>query len=250
MQERRVMPGSTEPVRAGVTTAALGVAGAAPDGPDVLVLNEDADGPEPPGEVAPHGGEDDEHLRLADGVEAQVDVRADLKGPDIEGGAGDGGGPLLVQRHQLEEGAQKEVGVKVGQLDALGAVPHPLHVVHGAEELDGAVLGAVGLEALKDLRAVVEHGGAGVDAEVVQGDDFRVVPAALRVVVHGEHVVGEYRAEAQLGGVGGLGAGGGGAGNLDIHCLSLPCFPIFPVRHSLSVDDRDVPFYYRPVHRP
>ena len=123
-------------------------------------------------------------------------------------------------------------------------------MVHGAEELDGAVLGAVGLEALEDLRAVVEHGGAGVDAEVVQGDDFRVVPAALRVVVHGEHVVGEYRAEAQLGGVGGLGAGGGGAGNLDIHCLSLPCFPIFPVRHGLSVDDRDVPFYYRPVHRP
>ena len=81
-------------------------------------------------------------------------------------------------------------------------VVHPADTVHGAEQLDGAVIGAVGLQALKDLLGVVEHLGRRIDLEGSIGDDAGVVPALAGVIVHDEHMIGHALAEHQSGGLG------------------------------------------------
>ena len=77
----------------------------------------------------------------------------------------------------------------------------PTHVVHGAEQLDGAVCGAVGFQTLEDLLGVMEDLGGWVDLEGGIGDDAGVMPALTLVIVHHKHVVGHILAEDQLGGV-------------------------------------------------
>ena len=59
-----------------------------------------------------------------------------------------------------------------------------------------------------------------MDRQVRHGHDLRVMPALLGIVVHEEHVVGEYCAEAQLPGVLRLGPGRTGPGNLDFHFIA------------------------------
>ncbi len=56
----------------------------------------------------------------------------------------------------------------------------------------------VGLDALEDLLAVVQHGCGGVEGDRAVGLDARTVPAAADRPADVDHVVGEARAEAGI----------------------------------------------------
>ena len=152
--------------------------------------------------VGPHGADHHDVLHVVGGVDAQSGVQADHEGPNIQGGILLPGHPVLLHLNQLGDANQSQVLRHLGQGHTLGGRVHPADVVHGAEELDGAVLGPVGLQALEDLLGVVEHLGRRVDLQGGVGDDPGIVPALTGVVVRDEHMVGHALAPNQGGGVG------------------------------------------------
>ena len=190
------------PERRGVVAAGLGHAGAALDGADILVLHIDLDRIQPLRIVGAHGADDDDVLAVVGAVYAQGGVQADHKGTDIQGGVLLVGDPIPLQLDQLRDASQGQLLGDLGQRDPLGGVVHPADVVHGPEQLDGAVVSAVGLQALKDLLGIVKHLGRGVDLEGGIGDDAGIVPALAGVIVHDEHMIGHALAEHQSGGLG------------------------------------------------
>ena len=171
-------------------------------GADVLVLHVDLDGIQPLGIVGAHGTDDDDVLAVVGAVYTQSGVQADHKGTDVQGGILLVGDPVPLQLDQLRDAGQGQILGDLGQGDTLSRVVHPADIVHGAEQLDGAVIGAVGLQALKDLLGVVEHLGRRIDLEGSIGDDAGVVPALAGVIVHDEHMIGHALAEHQSGGLG------------------------------------------------
>ena len=185
------------PEAGAVVAAALGIAGAAADGADVLRLDHDADGLQALLIIAAHGAGDDEELRRLDGVDPQEGVVAEEEGPQIEAGAGSGGDPALVDAHQGLQGFHKELLVDLGQAHAFRGIVHPADVLLRAEELHAPVVPAIGFQALEDLRAVVEHGGGRMEAQVAEGHDPGILPLSV-LIFHHEHVVGKDLAEAQL----------------------------------------------------
>ena len=189
------------PQGGGVVAAGLGHAGAAPNGADVLVLDIDLGGGQSLGVVGAHRADDDDILAVVGGVDAQGGVQTNDKGTDIQGGVLLIGDPLLIQLDQLSDTGQGQVFRHLGQGNALAGQVQPTHVVHGAEQLDGAVCGAVGFQTLEDLLGVMEDLGGWVDLEGGIGDDAGVMPALTLVIVHHKHVVGHILAEDQLGGV-------------------------------------------------
>ena len=189
------------PQGGGVVAAGLGGAGAALDGADVLVLHIDLHRVQPLGVVGAHGADDDDVLAVVGAVHAQSGVQAHHKGTDVQGGVLLMGHPVLLHLDQLGDAGQGQVLGDLGQSHTLGGRVHPAHVVQGAEQLDGAVLGAVGLQTLKDLLGIVEHLGRRVDLQGGVGDDPGIVPALTGVIVHDEHMVGHALAEHQGGGV-------------------------------------------------
>ena len=200
----------------GVVAAALGEAGQAGRGADVLVLHVDADGIDALGIVGAGGSADDAERVVPAGVDAHAHIGGEYKGTDIQGGAVRMGHPVLVHFHQGLHGLDEVLHRDLGNAHPVGGVLHPLAVTVGAEQLDGVVRGPVGLQALKDLLRVVENHAGGIQGEGLIGDDAGVMPALVRRIVHDEHVVGENLAEAQLALVRGLGLGAGGLGDLNI----------------------------------
>ena len=136
------------------------------------------------------------------GVHAQSGVQADHKGTDVEGGVLLRGNPVLLHLHQLHDAGHSQLLGNLGQAQTLGGLVHPVDVVLDAEQLDGAVGGAVGFQTLEDLLGVVEHLGSGVDLQGAVGNDAGIVPALALVIIHQEHMVGHIFSEHQLGGVG------------------------------------------------
>ena len=184
-----------------VVAAGLGHAGAALHSPDVLVLNVNLHGVQPLGVVGAHGAHHHDELHVLGGVDPQGGVQSDHEGPDIQGGVLLVGHPVLLGLHQLFDGGHRQLLGNLGHTQAVGGFVHPVDVVPDAEQLDGAIGGAVGLQALENLLAVVEHLGGGVDLEGAVGDDAGVMPALALVVVDDEHMVGHGLAEHQLGGI-------------------------------------------------
>ena len=78
-----------------------------------------------------------------------------------------------------------------GHAETVRGIVETVRVAVGAEQLDLAVRGAVGLHALKNFLCVVEHGGSRVHLPRAIGDDAGVMPALARGIVHQEHVVAE-----------------------------------------------------------
>ena len=186
----------------GVVAAALGVAGAALDGADVLVLHIDLHRVDSLGVVCAHRAGDDAEQVVVGGVHAQGGSGGDDEGTDIQGGARLGGHPAGLQAHELLNGGQGVLLRQGGDAHALtGGVDAP-DVLHGAEELHPAVGAAVGLQALKDLLGIVEHHGGGLQGEGAVGHDAPVVPALAGGVVHDKHMVGKGLAEDQRVGIG------------------------------------------------
>ena len=204
------------PEGGGVIAARLGHAHAPLDGADVVFLHINLHRVEPLGVVGPHGAHHHDVLHMVGGVDAQGGVQPDHKGADIQGGVLLIGHPVLLHLHQLGDAGQGDLLGDLGQADSSGGVVHPGDVVPGPEQLNGAVGGAVGLQPLKNLLAVVEHFGGGVDLQGAVGDDTGVMPALASIVVHNEHMVGHGFAENQGGGVRLL-LQGGGTGDFNFH---------------------------------
>ena len=97
-------------------------------------------------------------------------------------------------------------------------------VAVGAEQLNVAVRGAIGLHALKQLLCVMEHHGGGVHFKAAVGNDAGVKPTLALGVVHNEHMIGELFTEAQLGFVLRLLLGMSGFRNLDVQHTIKPLF--------------------------
>ena len=185
-----------------VVAAGLGHTGAALDGADVLVLHIDLHGIQALGIVGAHGADDDDVLAVVRAMYAQSGVQAHHEGADVQGGILRGRHPVLLQLYQLGNTRQGQLLGDLGQGHTGGGVVHAAHVVQGAEQLDGAVSGAVSLQALKDLLSIVEHLGGGVNGQRAIGHDAGIMPALTGIIVHDEHMVGHSLAEHQGGGVG------------------------------------------------
>ena len=200
----------------GVVAAALGKAGQAGGGADVVVLHVDADGVDALGVVGAGGGADDAEDIFLGGVDAQAHVAGKDKGTDVQGRAVRVGDPVAVHVHDGLDGLDVVVLRDGGDAQTVGGVLHTLGVAVGPEQLDGAVGGAVSLHALKNFLGIVQHRGGGVELEGAVGHDAGVVPALTGGVVHDEHMVGEDLAETELRLVHRLGLGRGGAGDFDV----------------------------------
>src|SRR5699024_6444471 len=83
----------------GVVAAALGEAGQAGGGADVVVFHVDADGVDPLGVVSAGGGADDAENVFLGGVDAQAHVAGKGKGTDVQGRAVGVGDPVAVHVH-------------------------------------------------------------------------------------------------------------------------------------------------------
>ena len=82
---------------------------------------------------------------------------------------------------------------------------------------------AIGFQAFKNLRAIMEHRGGGMQGKRPKGLDAGIVPALVAAPIHDEHVVGEHFAKAQVVPVGLL-LGGGGQVHFDFHGGTLPFY--------------------------
>ena len=125
----------------GVVAAALGEAGQAGRGADVLVLHVDADGIDALGIVGAGGSADDAERVVPAGVDAHAHIGGEYKGTDIQGGAVRMGHPVLVHFHQGLHGLDEVLHRDLGNAHPVGGVLHPLAVTVGAEQLDGVVRG-------------------------------------------------------------------------------------------------------------
>ena len=123
----------------------------------------------------------------------QSGVQADHKGTDVQGGilsllVGD---PVPLQLDQLRDAGQGQILGDLGRGDTLSRVVHPADIVHGAEQLDGAVIGAVGPSSPRKILLGVVGAPWPQDRS---GGEHRgrcgVVPALVSVIVHDEHMIG------------------------------------------------------------
>ena len=99
----------SDPESGRVVAAHLGESAAAGPGADVVGVGEQVDRLEAGGVVRPDRPEDDEELCLGGRSDAETAVEADEGGPDVEGGGGVVGHPLLFDLDQPEEEGRFDV---------------------------------------------------------------------------------------------------------------------------------------------
>ena len=157
-------------------------------------------------------------------MHAQAHVGGEHIGADVQAGAVGMGHPVLFHPNQLFHSLHEVFGRDGRNAHAVAAVNKAVGVAVGAEQLDLALGGAVGLHALEQLLGIVEDHGGGVEAEGAVGHDAGVMPALALRVIHHKHVIGKNLAEAQLGLVGGLRLRTGGFFNTDVQHDDNPLF--------------------------
>ena len=197
-----------------VVAASLGKAHAAPDRPDIVVLNPDAHRLQAAFIIGARGGENDDKLEGLRDIHPQEGLCGNDKGADVQGGAGGRGNPVLVHGdnglHRLDVVLLRNPG----DAEAVVGVVGPLGIHVRAEKVVGPIIPLVGLQALEHLLAVVKHHGGGRQGEVLIGHNAGVVPTHSLGVVHDKHVVGKNPAKAQISL--GLFLGGCGFSDLDV----------------------------------
>ncbi len=108
------------------------------------------------------------------------------------------GHPVTLHIHQSLNSLHEILFRDLGDAQTVGRILETLCVAVRAEQLHGVIRGAVSLHALKNLLCIVEHHRGRVQLEGSVGDDAGIVPALALGVIHDEHVVGKFLAEAQL----------------------------------------------------
>ena len=212
-----------------IVAAALGEAGQAGGGTDVLILNVDADGVDALGVVSTGGSTDDAEDIVLGSVHAQTHIICKNEGTDVQGSTIGVGHPVALHIHQSLNSLHKILFRDLGDAQTVGGILETLCVAIRAEQLNGVIRGAVSLHALKDLLRIVEHHRGRVQREGCIGDDAGIVPALALGIIHHKHVVGKFLAEAQLGLVLRLLLGRSGTSDLDIQ---HDIFPSFLISHS------------------
>ena len=156
--------------RSGVVAAALGGAGSAAAGAGVFARDPDGDGLEFAAEVVAGRGGDHAEGDLARRPDAQEGLGGDHERAQVQGFAVAGGDPFLVRRRPARGWRPRKYSSgSSGQGQAAGGLVQPGGVGLGAEGPDRAVGVAVGLQALEDLLAVVQHGGGRVQGDRAVG---------------------------------------------------------------------------------
>ena len=207
-----------------VVATALGEAGQAGSGTDVLVFHVDADGVDALGIVSARGSADDAENVVLGSVHAQTHVVCKHEGTDIQGSTVGMGHPVTVHVHQSFNGLNVVLHRDLGDAQTVGGVLETLCVAVRAEQLDGIIGRAVCLHALKDLLSVVEHDSSRVQFKGAVGDNAGIVPAFALGVIHHEHMVGELLAKTQIALVR-LCLRSSGTGDLDIQHDLFSLFP-------------------------
>lgn len=127
---------------------------------------------------------DAEHheVELGGGTHADVVTHADDEGTQVEGAAGTvGRNPGLVGLDHLLAGVDEHLGGDRRHQQAGAAPVHARGVAIGTEQVDGAVLAAIGLEAFEALLAVVDGRGAFADVQLVVASQLAGSPAAVAI---------------------------------------------------------------------
>ena len=186
------------PVGSAVVAAAFGLAGAAPDSPDVLGLHDDLHRLHAIVKVAAYRGENDDELGRVNAVKPQLRIGAVQERTDVQRGAGIRGDPALVNLHQRLDGLHKVLHGDIGHTHTVSGVIAALGVAVRAEELNLAFCGTICLQTFEDLLGVVEHYRSRIHLEGLIGNDSGVMPAIVRIIVHDKHMVGKFLAEAQF----------------------------------------------------
>ena len=170
--------------RHGVVQAGLDVAGAVGSGA-VELGDLQLDGLDATLVVGAHGGHENAELVLSGRLHANDVARGEHERTDVERGAGaKGRHPGGVGADDHLDGLDELVLGEARHLEAGSGVVHALGVHVGTEADDVAVLGGVGLQALKDLLAVVEKAGALGQRNGVVGGKAALFPGAILVVAH------------------------------------------------------------------
>ncbi len=185
--------------RGGVVAAALGRAGAALGRARIVGGQPDRHRRHALGEVGTGRAGDDVVASLLRRAHAQERLVGDHEGAEVQAGLRRRRHPRGIDRDQLPQRFDEQVHRQLRQRQALRRALQAPAVGVRAEGPDRTVGMAVGLDALEDLLAVVQHRGGRIQRQRAVGADLGIVPALLAVPFDGDHVVGEGVAEARRG---------------------------------------------------
>ena len=157
-------------------------------------------------------------------MHTQAYIGGKHEGTDVQAGAVGMRNPVLIHLDQSLHGLLKILSGDGRNAHTIAAIHKAMGVAVGAEQLNVAVRGAIGLHALEQLLCIMEDHGSGIQFKAAVGDDSGVKPTLAFGVVHNEHMIGELFAEAQLGLVRRLLLGMSGFRNLDVQHTIKPLF--------------------------
>ena len=106
--------------------------------------------------------------------------------------------PVLIELDDRLDRLNEILYRQARQAHAVVGVDHALCVLVGAEQLDGAVRGAVSLQTLKGLHCVMENHRCGIELERLIRYDASVVPALFLIVVDDQHMIGIMNTETEI----------------------------------------------------
>ena len=133
------------------------------------------------------------------GMNAQAHIGSDAEGADVKGCTVRMGHPVAVNIDQCLDSLDEILRRDGGHAQTVRRIIETVRVALGAEQLDLALGGTVGLHAFKNFLGIVEHGGSRVHLPRAIGDDAGIMPAFACGIVHQEHMVAELFAKAELG---------------------------------------------------
>ena len=124
-------------------------------------------------------------------------IRRIQKRADIERGTGSRRDPYGIRLYQLPDRLQAVALIDTRQAQPVAGAVQPCDVFPGSEQLHRSIRAAVCLQALEDLRAVMQNACCRGNADRPEGYNARVVPSFLIRIIHQEHMVCKHGAEAE-----------------------------------------------------
>ena len=197
----------------GIVGAHLGEATTSRPGSHVLRVGQQVDWLEPSRVVRSHWAEQHKQPCFTSRSDSQGWFRPNHGRPDVEGGGGVVGHPLLVDHHQPPDALHQLLPVKSWQAGSRGGQVHPGHVVHRSEQPNFPINTSVGFHALKQLLGIMQDlreeliPGAfsakdylcsWMDAEVGKRFNLGSLPPPFRRPVDCQHVVWQNKIWARL----------------------------------------------------
>ena len=141
----------------GIVGAHLGEATTSRPGSHVLRVGQQVDWLEPGRVVRSHWAEQHEQPCFTSRGDSEGWFCPNHGRPDVEGGGGVVGHPLLVDHHQPPDALHQLLPVKSWQAGSRGGQVHPGHVVHRSEQPNFPINTSVGFHALKQLLGIMQY---------------------------------------------------------------------------------------------